>query len=467
MKTRLLALTILALVLVPSCAAAATWQQVTAEGGSSIDQVALLRTADGVLHVAWHHQTGPNTEDLLHTTIDAAGKVGATSPIQSGWASLENAALVAAPGGGIRVFFGGIRSTDPLETNQELNTALSLDGGATWVLQPGSVVPIGQQSYGSPVAATTLPDGTPLQAWAGTLGTWAHGGLTEVTPNHDFQAPLGNYGYDTGLATDSTGAAFLAWYSNASAHLGVFAQGVAADGSPIGSAQNMPDTSDMAVGQLTRTPIVARAGGGVYIAYATGYPTQNRIRLWKVGSSATALVASTHGNNGIATVAAGPDGRLWVAWKDAVGGKPHLFARRTNKAATAFGATVDGRYPAGAGSLYSVDASVSGESLDAFGAFSIGTSSTVSTYVTRLLPGLTISTKTKSLTRGKDKDVVFTVLDAGEPVTGAKVKGGGDSEPTSTRGRATLDLTGGSKGPTITATAKGYAPASVKLKVRK
>src|SRR5207247_859002 len=148
------------------------------------DQVALLRTADGVLHVAWPHRTGPNSEDLLHTTIAAAGAVGATVPIAAGWAEVENAALVAAPGG-IRALFGGIRTIDPNETNTDLNTAFSGDGGASWALQSGSIVPVGGQAYGSPVSATTLPDGTPLEAWAGTLGTWVHAGLSPATPNFD------------------------------------------------------------------------------------------------------------------------------------------------------------------------------------------------------------------------------------------------------------------------------------------
>jgi hypothetical protein len=45
---------VLALV-APPAADAAVWRQVTASGGASIDQVGLVRTSDGVLHVAWRH----------------------------------------------------------------------------------------------------------------------------------------------------------------------------------------------------------------------------------------------------------------------------------------------------------------------------------------------------------------------------------------------------------------------------
>src|SRR5687767_10413668 len=78
---------------------AAPWKRVTTPDGSSIDQVALARTGDGTLHLAWHRRTGPNTEDLLHTVIARSGRIGATHPIQSGWTGFTNPALVIDPGG--------------------------------------------------------------------------------------------------------------------------------------------------------------------------------------------------------------------------------------------------------------------------------------------------------------------------------------------------------------------------------
>jgi len=65
-------------VLIAACgaapASAAPWKRVTTPDGSSTDQVGLERTGDGVLHVAWHHPTGPNTEDLNHTVITRAAR---------------------------------------------------------------------------------------------------------------------------------------------------------------------------------------------------------------------------------------------------------------------------------------------------------------------------------------------------------------------------------------------------------
>jgi hypothetical protein len=449
----LLAAAAVALAAAPT-AHAATWKQLTASGGTNIDQVGLLRTSDGVLHVIWHRRTGPNTEDLLHTTIAAGGKVGATVPIQSGWATLSNAALTTAPGG-IRAFWGGIRTTESTEPNQEMNTALSTDGGTSWALQTGSVVPLGGQSYASSISAATRPDGTPVITWAGTLGTWTHAGLTPATPNFNSQTPLGNYGYDPGIAIDAGGRTTIAWYSNATGHLGPFAQDVNADGSPVGSAVNMPGTSNMNVGMLSRTPIVARSSGGVYVAYPTGYPTQNSVRVWAVGASRTTLIDKTAGNS-LAALAGDASGRLWVAWKDGA----DVLARRSNKKATAWGAAVNAGGPKNASSLYIVDASATASGLDLFGTFSLGSDSSAATYHARIRPGLTLEASRSSLP-ARATTVTFTVSDAGAPVKGAKVKASGRSDTTDSRGRATLSLNGKA---TVTAAASGYETATLRLK---
>ena len=158
---------------------------------------------------------------------------------------------------------GRLPSTDSTDPQRETNAALSPDGGPSWELQLGSVVPDGAQSYASNTTATVLPDGTTLQAFAGTLGTWVHAGLSQATPNFDYQGPIGQYGYDPNLATDAAGRTLMAWYSSASDGLGVLAHQVNADGSPVGAAVTMPGTSDMQVGMLGRTPLAARSGGGL------------------------------------------------------------------------------------------------------------------------------------------------------------------------------------------------------------
>ena len=436
----------------------------TTPDGSSADQVGLARTADGVLHVAWHHPTGPNTADLLHTAISPAGKVGATTPVQSGWTGFTNPALVVEPAG-LRAFWGGFRTTDSSDPQNETNTALSQDGGASWALQPGSVVPLGAQSYASNTAATVRADGSTLQSFAGTLGTWVHAGLSPATANLDFQAPLGHYGYDPNLATDATDRTVLAWYSNAAGHLGVQVQDVAADGAPVGTAATMPNTGDMQVGMLGRTPLVARKGGGFYVAYPTGYPSSDRVRLWRVGAAAAPLVERVRGSGSPAVaVAAADDGRLWVVWTEGFG-DPDVLARRSNKSATTFGATVNAGHPKDALQAYKVDASAAGGALDVLGNFNIDTSATAVTSYRRLLPGLTLQARPRKLRKGKRTAVRFTVRDAGDAVKGAKVKAAGASGRTNAKGSVTLTIRSG-KAVKASATRSGYTSATKRLKVR-
>jgi hypothetical protein len=445
-KTSIALAAALALAAAPS-AHAAGWKQVTAPNGSNIDQVGLVRTADGVLHLAWH-----KGGDLSHTRVDANGKVGATSPIQSGWATMSDPALVAVPGG-LRAFWGGIRTTDPAETQTDLNTAFSPDGGASWQLQTGSIVPLGGQAYGSDQAATTLPDGTTLQSWAGTLGNWIHAGLDPATPNFNYQT-TGGYGYDNNLATDATGATMLAWFSDTPP--GIRAQGVAANGAPIGSPLTMPGTQVMVGGpELSRTPIVARAkNGGFYIARGVGYPTANQVRVWRVGAPSAALLAktSTSAETAISTDA---KGRLWVAWSDGSFGDKHVYVARSNDTAIRFGEPVDVGVVKDAHSVYTLDISATTASADVLAVFGIGTGADSSTYIKRVLPGLSLAAKRSGGT------VTFTVTDAGDPVSGAKVKAGGRSGTTSAKGKVTLKL----KSKTASrATKSGYTPATLKAR---
>ena len=79
-------------------------------------------------------------------------------------------------------------------------------------------------------------------------------------------------------------------------------------------------------------------------------------------------------------------------------------------------------------------------------AFGVGDDSSAATYLTRVLPGLTLTAKKQS---GK---VTFTVADAGDPVKGATVKAGGKSGKTDGKGRAVLAIKGKA---TAQATANG------------
>lgn len=464
MKLRAAFLTavIAALAAAPT-ATAAPWKRVTSEDGSGIDQVGLARTGDGALHLAWHRPTGPNTEDLLHTVIGRDGRIGATTPIQSGWTGFTNPALVV-DAGGLRAFWGGFRTTDSSDPQREINTALSPDGGASWNLMPGQVNPGGGQAYASPISATLRPDGNTVQAWSGTLGTWIHVGLNpdeKVSPNHNYMEGR-QYGNDPNLVTDSVGRVWMAWYSSDQAGFGVLAQQVGAGGEPIGSPLTMPGTSAMNIGMQGRTPFAARAGGGVYTAYPTPQ-AQNQVRVWRVGASNAPIVARKAGSGPVA-IAKADDGRLWVLWDDRGGLGATIHARRSNRGATRWGAEVSAGRPGGTLQAYRLDASAIGGAVDVLGVFNLGTSTKAATFHRRLQPGLTLTAAPGRLRRGRTTTVRFTVKDAGDAVRGARVSAGGRSGTTDGRGRVELTL----PGRTVTASAarSGYVEDTLRLQAR-
>jgi hypothetical protein len=460
MKLRAAVLTAVVAAGVAAPAHAAPWKRVTSEDGSGIDQVGLARTGDGVLHLAWHHPTGPNTEDLLHTVISRDGRIGATSPIQSGWTGFTNPALVVDPGG-LRVFWGGFRTTDSSDPQREINTALSADGGASWALQPGQVNPSGGQSYASPITATVRPDGSTLQAWSGTLGTWVHAGLSPVAPNFNYMEGK-QYGNDPKLVTDAAGRSLMAWYSSDASQLGVLTQQVGVGGEPVGSPLTMPGTGAMTIGMLGRTPLVARSGGGAYVAYPAPQ-AQNQVRVWRVGAGNAPIVARKQGG-GPVTIAAADDGRLWAIWDDRGSVDASIHARRSNRGATRWGAEVTAGRPRGTLQAYRLDASTAGGVVDVLGVFNIGTSSNAATFHRRLQPGLSLSADPGRLRRGDATELRFTVRDAGDPVRGARVRAGGKSGVTNGSGRVELALPG--RAVTAKATKSGYAKDTLRLGAR-
>jgi hypothetical protein len=459
MRSTLLALTILAVAASPAAAGTpGHWTRVTPTTGVNIDQVTLLRGTDGVLHVGWlaKNAADPAKQDIATAAVTPSGAVGAAVPVETGWAGVSNPALVAAPAGVLRIFFGGIRTTDAGETQTNLSTSTAPAAGSPWTLQSGNVAE-GGAAYASPVSAAALGDGTPLVSWGSSTGVFVHRGLSPGSGDPDYQAPLGGCcGYDTGLAVDgASGAPIVAWYSNATGHEGVYAQGVdPATAAPVGSAQLMPGsvTGGNSSQQLARTPIAARPGKpGVYVAYPGGYPTQDRVLLWKVGAGASTTLAKGGGDHRAVTLAAAPDGRIWVLWSQRVNDAPRVLARRSNAAVSKFGATVSIAPPPGGDSIWKLDASAQAGVLDVLGSFS--TPGSLATWHSQIRPGLTIE-RSKS-----GQTVKVRVLDAGDPVAGAHVTISGDSGTTATNGRVTLTLKKGAK-LKVTATKTGYTKAT-------
>jgi hypothetical protein len=114
---------------------------------------------------------------------------------------------------------------------------------------------------------------------------------------------------------------------------------------------------------------------------------------------------------------------------------------------------------------YKLDASAAGSALDVLANFNIGTTTDAVTSYRRLRPGLTLQADPGRLRRGEPTEVRFTVTDAGDAVSGARVRVAGRSGTSDGRGRVTLTIRSG-QAVTAKATRSGYTAASKRLGVR-
>ena len=79
MKARVVAVAVITAAAAAPAAQAAGWTRVTKPDGSSTDQVGLARSADGGLHVAWHHPHGariPLSQPLSPTVASGQDRDG-------------------------------------------------------------------------------------------------------------------------------------------------------------------------------------------------------------------------------------------------------------------------------------------------------------------------------------------------------------------------------------------------------
>jgi hypothetical protein len=441
-------LTVVAFAALAGAAHAGTptrWERLTGLDDGVTYQVGLARTADGALHVAWLRTEPGNARSLHHTPISPAGRFGATTPIQSNWTFMANPDLLVEPGGGLRVLFGGQRTTVTGDPNTEMNTATADAAGAAWALQPFNAAEGAQAA--ADAGAVTAPDGVPLVSWGATAGVFVHRGTDPSAPDFDYQGALGGCcGYMPDLAVDGAGRAVVAWYSNAAGRVGVWAQAVdAATGGPAGAPMLMPGTAD-APQMVTRMPIASRPGEpGVFVAY----PAAGRVMVWEAGATAArTIVRDSDASHDTVGISSDPAGRLWMFWSEKAGTRYRIVARRSNLDANRYGERVVLRPPRGSVDDFHLDGSAQAGRLDLLGAF--GRIDGTSTWHRQVLPGLTVRVRR---VRG---ELRVTVTDAGVPVSGTTVRAGGDRARTNQQGRATLSPTRRR----VVATKGGYTPGS-------
>jgi hypothetical protein len=404
------------------------WRQLPQSTHSALGtQPAALRLPDGSLDVAYAAQNpdGTNT-DLLTALIAANGTVSSGPAIATGWTGISGPSLILQPGG-VAAFFGGLHSTDSADPNQDLNVAGAPAGAGPWTVAPGTASATDgindDQAYASDVSAVALPDGTPIEAWAHTLGVSVHRGIGAASPNQDVQAAFGGCcGYDVTLATDgASGQPEATWYTGAAGHAGYYVQGIdPATGAPLGAPALVPGSAiaGNSAEPRARAALTGRPGRpGLFTALAGGYPVQDRVVVWRVGAAKSTVISSERGSLRNVTVAADAAGRLWVAWTRETDAGTQLFASRSNPAVTAFETPIAVRLPAGASDSFALAASAQSKALDVIGTFG----PKVALWSTQLAPGEDVKVAPLRVSAGSPAVAVVHVTDAGVAVAGARV----------------------------------------------
>jgi hypothetical protein len=446
------ALTLLATAGAAQAGPPGTWTQVTGVGGQAdlnILEVGLARTADGRLHVSWTRDAGGNAGSVLHSSVAAnAGSVSGPDTIHTypGGAN-EHSVILAVPGG-LRAFFAGLEAGSVLD--RAMVTSTSGDG-VSWT----PPVPASQAGSGaspvyvaSGIGAAMGLDGTFYSVWGDSSpsGGGFHVGLDPSVPD---QGLPGGLAIDPNVGVDSaTGQVVLAW--NLLDEGGLAAMSI----SPAGARVTLPGSG---AEQLQhRVGITGRLGApGIFVAYTQGTNQfLGKPAVWRFDTGKPTRLSNVQGARDV-SIAAAPNGRLWVFWHRA----ETVFAVRSNPTATRWGRTVAVKPPRGTDTISNLAGEGSRGPLDVLALADTSTSG-FANWHQRILPGLSLTAVV-----GKNGKVTFRATDAGDPVKGAKVTvKGGPSAKTKANGRVTFTLGKGrhrAKG-----TKGGYSPASAQARVR-
>lgn len=443
------------------------WRTVSSGTVDALSEITLARTSDGVLHAVYDQDVG-TVDEYEHAAISTSGTVIARSKPVGTWSALiHNPKLMRSPSGGLRLVFSGLQdgnSANFFSHGYAFDT-ISDASGAAWTLQPHALTRFSAAYSGYGVAGVTLSNGTPVTAATLNSDTYYRVGAIETTdantvttspPDGASYAGAGNYYWHTQLVNSGDTVWMMTYVDGTSeATDGIFAQQIyptvgtplKAPGSSVGSDSLNPDQTVAAV---------ARPGGGVMVAYKSGYPTANAISVWQIGGAVKKVKASE-----VLQVAldAGPSGRMWLAWVDS---SDQVHATRSAPTGLSFGPVQDLGKPTSTSDLWriAVDAS-----LDQ-GTVLVNDTLAQRVSLRTVKPGLLLATS-GSLRAHRQGAVKVRVTDAGIAVKGAKVKGGGDSCTTKAKGTCSLTVTPTKAGKiTFVATRGGYGSGKDTVKVR-
>lgn len=363
MKRTLMGLFVALIALGPIAGSAApgsgtvTWKVLSDQ--NAIGQTGLLRFGQKTL-VTWTRQRA-GKYDLMATIIAANGTLS-TQAIVTGWDGIGDSVLVATKNGGARVLFNGAKKNGQSGLNG-LNTATTPSSLNSWTLAPTSIA-VNNQVYTRPPAGAVARDFTVFSAWhTEGFDLALHRGLNSKDPDQIYDKSGRCCVVTPNLATDKvSGDIFMAWCASSERANGVFAQEVdLATGGPGGTKRLLQSSATGFEGRprkdcpdAQRTGMVARKGGGVYVAAAAGFPVAKKVLVWRLGQKTPITVASSTVGHFDASLSADGDGHVWVAWLEATGGASTIGIRKSDAQGKVFGPATEFAGPPANAGVYQV-----------------------------------------------------------------------------------------------------------------
>ncbi len=339
------------------------WSRITVNGLANINEVGLVRGADGVLHVIWLDGNTAGRYAIMDTPVAADGAVGRTTAIASHIFLASFPDATATPTG-LDVFWNANKTSAPGSPEGTFDATRPRRGGS-W--HPGGVVPTLNLDWGDVLSAATGSDGKPWVDFGVSGGIAAlHYGQAErmivSIPSAKCCA------YEEGMGIDGrTGAAWATWYWLMTRGTGIYSQRIAQSGAPVGQPSRVPDASDV-IGPLERVTAVSRGPGrpGVYISYLPADPFARSVDVYELGARSPLTVVKLPFENdiGINALAADPEGRIWVAWAGITNDESSLTVTRSNAAVTKFAKAQRVGLPSGTEDVWKVYLSAQSGRLD-------------------------------------------------------------------------------------------------------
>jgi hypothetical protein len=448
------------------------WTRLTTSAGvSSITQPDVVRLGKN-LEVVWTQDDTSSVSSIRSKSISLAGHAGATHTVVSGWNTLVNNPSVIVEGGHLLVGFGGLRTTSSGEKYDGAMAYATSTSGSSWALGSGALSQGNAYAgYGNQVVDDA---GTPYVAFipTSTDRVSLHRGIGSAFPSSvpdTFTKATPGDVLNAGLARDQkTGEIWASWYTlgpNANQNQwGVYYQKVYPTPGPLHHAPG----SWSSVGNVTPDQDLAmtsRPGGGVFLAYVTGYPTVTKVRLLNV-STGVRHDFKAPGAKDVA-LTQGMAGRIWVAWYD-----PSTYsvkALRSNKTVSKFGAVRTAASPGAKayGSIYKLAIEGSKGPLDVVVTADVPGKYVQALYHTQIYAPLKVTVAPSSVKSSKGGSVTVQVTEAGSAVAGAKVSFAGKAYKTNSKGKVTLKIAkhAATGRKTITVSLTYYVTTKVTVKV--